>query len=141
SSVGARGLMQLMPATARAMAQRYDIAGNLESPAANLALGQSYLQYLGAQPDVNGDLLRILTSYNAGPVAATKWARTIRDDGDPLIFIESIPNATTRRFVRQVLTDSWIYGEQIGNVPASLTALAEGHVPRLQDAMATIAER
>ncbi|WP_236656181.1 lytic transglycosylase domain-containing protein [Acidiphilium sp. C61] len=141
SSVGARGLMQLMPATARAMAQRYDIAGNLESPAANLALGQSYLQYLGAQPDVNGDLLRILASYNAGPVAATKWARTIRDGGDPLIFVESIPNATTRRFVRQVLTDSWIYGEQIGNVPASLTALAEGHVPRLQDAMAAIAER
>lgn len=141
SRVGARGLMQLMPATARAMARRYDIAGDLENPAANLALGQSYLRYLASQPDVNGDLLRILASYNAGPVAATKWAQTIRDGGDPLIFIESIPNATTRRFVRQVLTDSWIYGEQIGNMPASLTALAEGHVPRLRDTEMAVAAR
>ena len=141
SVVGARGLMQLMPATALAMAHRYGIADRLDDPAANLALGQSYLRYLAAQPDVKRNLLDILASYNAGPVAASKWVDTIKDGGDPLIFIESIPNAATRRFVQQVLADSWIYAEQIGDVPASLTALAEGHAPQLQDYGTAVADR
>jgi soluble lytic murein transglycosylase-like protein len=123
------------------MAHRYGIADRLDDPAANLALGQSYLRYLAAQPDVKRNLLDILASYNAGPVAASKWVGTIKDGGDPLIFIESIPNAATRRFVQQVLADSWIYAEQIGDVPASLTALAEGHAPQLQDYGTAVADR
>lgn len=141
SSVGARGLMQLMPTTARAMAQRSGVADRPEDPAINLALGQSYLLYLGNQPGVKRNLLDILASYNAGPVAASKWDNSIKDGGDPLIFIESIPNPETRRFVHQVLADSWIYARQLGGSPDSLNALAEGHFPQLQHYGTAIAAR
>lgn len=141
SPVGARGLMQLMPQTASAMARRGGIAGNPGDPAVNLALGQSYLRYLGRQPGVQRNLLDILASYNAGPVAAAAWAHSIHDDGDPLIFLESIPVAQTRRFVRQVLADSWLYAEEIGSTPTSLDAMAEGHFPRLSPYGTALAER
>lgn len=141
SSVGARGLMQLMPVTAHAMARRNGISDRPDDPSINLALGQSYLLYLAGQPGVDRNLLDILASYNAGPVAASKWRNTIKDGGDPLIFIESIPNLQTRRFVHQVLADSWIYAEQIGGVPASLTALAEGRFPRLEPYGVALADR
>jgi len=141
SPVGARGLMQLMPETASAMARRGGIAGNLSSPSVNLALGQSYLLYLGRQPGVQRNLLDILASYNAGPVAAAAWAHSIHDGGDPLIFLESIPVAQTRRFVRQVLADSWIYAEEIGTTPESLDAMAEGRFPRLSPYGTALAER
>lgn len=141
SPVGARGLMQLMPQTASAMARRGGISGNLSSPSINLALGQSYLLYLGGQPGVQRNLLDILASYNAGPVAAAAWAHSIHDGGDPLIFLESIPIAQTRRFVRQVLADSWIYAEEIGTTPESLDAMAEGHFPRLSPYGTALADR
>ncbi|HEX7390804.1 MAG TPA: lytic transglycosylase domain-containing protein, partial [Acidiphilium sp.] len=142
SAAGARGLMQLMPATASAMARRNGISGSHVDPSVNLALGQSYLKYLGDQPGVSRNLLDILASYNAGPVAASAWERTIKDGGDPLVFLESIPNATTRRFVTQVLTDSWIYAEEIGSTPESLDAMAEGKFPELTPYGATaVAER
>ncbi len=137
SPVGARGLMQLMPETASAMARRGGIADSPANPSVNLALGQSYLMYLGHQPGVERNLLDILASYNAGPVAASAWARSIHDGGDPLIFLESIPDAQTRRFVTQVLADSWIYAEEIGTTPESLNAMAEGRFPRLSPYGAT----
>lgn len=141
SSVGARGLMQLMPVTARAMARRSGVVDRPEDPAVNLALGQSYLLYLGSQPGVNRNLLDILASYNAGPVAASKWEDMIKDGGDPLIFIESIPNPETRRFVHQVLADSWLYAAQFGQTPGSLTAVAEGRFPTLEPYGITLADR
>lgn len=141
SPVGARGLMQLMPATAHAMALRGKIAGSPENPAINLALGQSYLIYLGDQPGVSRSLLDILASYNAGPAAAAGWARSIHDGGDPLVFLESIPNPATRRFVRQVLTDSWIYAEELGSTPKSLDAMAQGRFPLLSPYGADLADR
>jgi soluble lytic murein transglycosylase len=51
--------------------------------------------------------------------------------------MESIPDGATRRFVRQVLTDSWIYAEELGTTPKSLDALAEGKFPRLRNYGAT----
>ena len=132
SAAGARGLMQLMPQTAASMARRRGVVADLADPSVNLALGQAYLRYLGGSASASRDLLAILASYNAGPVAADAWAAKIHDHGDPLIFLESIPENATRRFVRQVLTDSWIYGEELGAVPASLAAIASGNFPQLQ---------
>jgi soluble lytic murein transglycosylase len=140
SPVGARGLMQLMPQTASAMARRGGISGNMRTPSVNLALGQSYLRYLGQQPGVRSNLIDILASYNAGPVAATAWAHSIHDGGDPLIFLESIPLAATRRFVRQVLADSWLYAEELGTTPHSLDAIAEGKFPRLSPYSTALAD-
>jgi soluble lytic murein transglycosylase len=55
----------------------------------------------------------------------------LQEDSDPLMFIETITNDETRRFVRQVLADSWIYAEEIGLKPTSLDELAEGNFPQL----------
>ncbi len=131
SRCGARGLMQLMPTTAAAVRRTEGVDGSLSDPSANLAMGQAYLRYLGEQPGVNNNLLAVLAGYNAGPNAAASWYSQLQDTSDPLLFIETIPNNETRRFVRQVLADSWLYAEEIGAKPASLDALAEGNYPQL----------
>ncbi len=139
SRCGARGLMQLMPSTAHAVEHIKGISGDLDDPAENLALGQGYVKYLGEQQGINNNLLAILASYNAGPGTASAWYSALQDDSDPLMFLESIPNNETRRFVRQVLADSWIYAEEIGLEPDSLDQLAEGNFPKLNQAFTTAA--
>jgi soluble lytic murein transglycosylase-like protein len=137
SPVGARGLMQLMPVTASYVRREEGIGGSLSDPSDNLAMGQAYIRYLGEQAGINDNLLAILASYNAGPGAASAWYSSLNDNSDPLLFIETIPNDETRRFVRQVLADSWLYAEEIGLRPNSLDALAEGNFPQLDLNVAT----
>ena len=55
---------------------------------------------------------------------------TIHDDDDPLLFIEAIPNAETRTFVRRALTYAWIYAARLGRRPPSLDELVAGEFPR-----------
>jgi len=137
SRCGARGLMQLMPGTANYVRRHEGVSGSLGNASDNLALGQGYIRYLGQQPGINNNLLAILASYNAGPGAAAAWYGALQDDSDPLVFIETIPNDETRRFVRQVLADSWLYAEEIGLKPDSLDELAEGNFPLLDQNFAT----
>jgi len=136
SYCGARGIMQLMPQTARFIARNAGIDGRPDNPETGLALGQAYIRYLGEQPGINNNLLAVLASYNAGPGAAASWYNTVQSDSDPLLFIESIPNDQTRHFVHDVMTDSWIYAEEIGLRPESLDDLAQGSFPLLQNAPA-----
>jgi soluble lytic murein transglycosylase-like protein len=133
SPAGARGLMQLMPVTAHFIARNQGITGGVGDPSVNLALGQGYIHYLGQQPGINQNLLAILASYNAGPGAAALWYNALAQDSDPLLFIETIPNDATRRFVHQVLADSWIYAQEIGLRPSSLDDIAEGNFPQLSN--------
>jgi soluble lytic murein transglycosylase len=137
SPVGARGLMQLMPVTASYVRREEGVGGSLSDPSDNLAMGQAYIRYLGEQAGINNNLLAILASYNAGPGAAAAWYGSLNGNSDPLLFIETIPNDETRRFVRQVLADSWLYAEEIGLRPNSLDALAEGNFPQLDLNVAT----
>jgi len=139
SRAGARGLMQLMPVTAHFIARNQGISGAVSDPSANLALGQAYVRYLGQQSGIDNNLLAILASYNAGPNAAAVWYNQLQDDSDPLVFLESIPNDETRRFIHQVLADSWIYAEEIGLRPASLDDLAQGNFPLLRNVPAVAA--
>jgi soluble lytic murein transglycosylase len=132
SICGARGMMQLMPETAHFIARDQGISGSVADPSTSLALGQAYIRYLGEQPGIDDNLLASLASYNAGPGAAAAWYNALRDDSDPLLFIETIPNDQTRHFVHDVLTDSWTYAEEIGLRPASLDDLAQGNFPQLQ---------
>ncbi|MGH7076873.1 MAG: lytic transglycosylase domain-containing protein [Acetobacteraceae bacterium] len=128
SRVGARGLMQLMPGTAATVAGHG--GSPLEDPAVNLELGQRYITYLAGQQDVQQDLLRILGSYNGGPGNFAFWAQSIHDQGDPLLFIEAIPNGQTRHFVEATLAYTWIYAERLGLPAPSLDSLAAGLFPR-----------
>jgi soluble lytic murein transglycosylase-like protein len=133
SPAGARGLMQLMPVTAHYIARTQGISGSLADPSANLAIGQGYIRFLAGQSGINNNLLAILASYNAGQGAAAAWFGGDQPGADPLLALESIPNDETRHFVHQVLTDSWIYAEELGLRPQSLDDLAEGNVPQLRD--------
>ena len=130
---GARGLMQLMPRTARAVARSRRFRGQgrdeLYEPDLNIDLGQRYLSQLLKSSRVDGDLFRLAAAYNGGPGNLGKWQRRMAYGDDPLLFIESIPLLETRLFVERVLTNLWIYRKRFGQPAPSLTALAAGRWP------------
>jgi soluble lytic murein transglycosylase-like protein len=130
SPAGAYGLMQIMPATAQYIlgAGQFD-AGRLHEPATNLDIGQRYVMFLSHQDGVDGDLIRLLASYNWGPTNVAHWVGDVQDDGDPLMFMEAIPNAETRAFVPTALVYSWIYAARLHLPAPSLDSLAAGEFP------------
>jgi soluble lytic murein transglycosylase len=105
SRVGARGLMQLMPDTARQLAKgrSHPTADDmLVDPAANLALGSAYL---GALMKEFGDPRLAVAAYNAGPARVREWWKGRASD-DVEVWVELIPFDETRFFVRRVML-SW----------------------------------
>ncbi len=134
SSAGAHGLMQIMPATAQYIMGDEQLGlDRLHEPETNLDIGQRYVALLARQDSIDEDLMRLLASYNAGPAAVSRWLADLRDDGDPLMFIEAIPAAETRAFVPTALVYTWIYAARL-HVPApSLDQLAAGEYPRFTD--------
>jgi soluble lytic murein transglycosylase len=131
SPCGATGLMQIMPATASYVVAGLGGAGDrLHDPGFNLEIGQRYVSYLARQDGIDGDLMRLLAGYNGGPGNILHWIGDIRDDDDPLLFIEAIPVAETRNFVADVLAASWIYAARLHRPAPSLDSLAAGEFPR-----------
>jgi hypothetical protein len=131
SPAGARGLMQIMPATARYLTGNLFFAPErLDEPSSNLAIGQRYLSYLSRQDGIDNDLIRLLASYNSGPGSFLRWESGVRDNGDPLLFIEAIPVTETRAFVSHALVYSWIYAARMHLPARSLDDLAAGEFPR-----------
>lgn len=133
SHAGARGLMQLMPATAGFMAQRRfrgRARNELYNPEFNIALGQKYLRHLIGHNNVQGDMFLLAAAYNGGPGNLGKWQRRVsRLSSDPLMFIESIPARETRQFIERVLANLWVYRERLGQPAPSLDAIAAGRRP------------
>ncbi len=133
SRAGARGLLQLMPATASYVANdpslRAENADRLHDPGFGLELGQRYVHYLARHDAVRGDLIRLLAAYNAGPGNLSRWLPVAQNRTDPLLFIESIPILETRLFVTRVLTFSWIYANRLGLPTPSLDQIAGGGFP------------
>jgi soluble lytic murein transglycosylase-like protein len=131
STAGARGLMQLMPGTARFMAAGTGYAGqhhDLFEPELNLTLGQNYLAHLMGIDGIGDNLLMICAAYNGGPGNVARWQREIRMS-DPLLFLESIPNRETRQFVEHVVANYWIYRDELGQKASALDAIAAGGWP------------
>ncbi|MDW3206257.1 MAG: transglycosylase SLT domain-containing protein [Alphaproteobacteria bacterium] len=132
SHAGARGLMQLMPATAGYMAgQRFRGAGRdtLFDPGLNLSLGQKYVSHVLGLKEINGNLLYALAAYNAGPGNLNRWRKRIDYSDDPLLFIESLPSRETRNYIEHVLSNYWIYRLRLGQHPISMDALIGGDWP------------
>jgi soluble lytic murein transglycosylase len=105
SRVGARGLMQLMPDTARQLAKARGLPGGddmLADPGANLALGSAYLAGLMKE---FGDPRIAVAAYNAGPARVREWWKGRASD-DVEVWVELIPFDETRYFVRRVML-SW----------------------------------
>jgi soluble lytic murein transglycosylase len=126
---GASGLMQIKPATARAVSGVY--SDRLQDPAVNLAVGQRYLLQLSEDDSIDGDLVRLLAGYTQGLFGLKRWADSVNDQNDPLLFLEAIPSAATRAFVQDILAWSWHYAAVLRLPAASLDALAAGQFPRL----------
>jgi len=132
SPAGARGLMQIMPAAARDHAASLGVSGNasdLNQPAINLAFGQQHLQMLRDSPSTQGLLPKVMAAYNAGLVPIGRWQVEIRDKGDPLLWIESVPYWETRGYVNIVMRNYWMYERQAGGPSESRMALAQGMWP------------
>lgn len=133
SKAGARGVMQMMPATAaqvsRAMGEVSD-ASRLADPSFNIECGQTYLEELRDSSWTGGLLPKVIAAYNAGPGSVQRWNMSVRDNGDPLLFIESIPFRETRHYVEVVLRNYWMYQLRQGQSPASKDALAANLWPR-----------
>jgi len=134
SRAGARGLMQVMPGTADLIARRQGRSidrARLNDPSLNMELGQSYLEELRDFSSATGGLLpKVIAAYNAGPGSVQKWNDRMRDRGDPLLYIESIPFMETRGYVALVLRNYWMYQQNAGKSAASLSALAQGMWPK-----------
>ena len=124
SSAGARGLMQLMPATAKRTAQRFGVGFDLkrliEDPSYNAKIGSAHLGEL--MEDWKGSYILAFASYNAGGGNVIKWVRSYGDprkpDVDEVDWIERIPFYETRNYVQRVLENLRVYRERLNAKPA-----------------------
>ena len=135
SYAGARGLMQLMPATAAWMTGRPELRQNhalLHDVSLNLLLGEGYIERVMAMPIADNNIARTLMSYNAGPGNISSWARRIEMSEDTLFFIEATPVTQTREYVKHVLTNLWIYHARLGQNAPTLEKLAFNRVPQYE---------
>ena len=134
SPAGARGLMQIMPKTAAQLHGNPVPPARLHDPVFNITLGQRYLVHLLGSEMVDGDLIRLAASYNAGPQTVMRWKQRrdqrdqdVRDDA--LLAIETVPLPETRHFITRLLYSYWMYAERLGQPSPSLDAVAEGRWP------------
>jgi soluble lytic murein transglycosylase len=127
SHAGARGLMQMMPATARATARAaripYSLPRLTADAAYNATLGAAHLgELLG---DLRGSYILTFAGYNAGAGRAVRWARAYGDprggQTDPIDWIERIPFDETRDYVQKVMENLQAYKSRLG-YPLSISA-------------------
>ncbi len=126
SAPGARGMMQLMPSTARILARRMGepySAGMLTDPDYNVRLGSAYL---GDMIDgFGGSYVMATASYNAGPNHMPEWSSNCGDPrssgNDPVDFIECIPFSETRNYVMRVMETMQVYRARLNGGHAALT--------------------
>ncbi|ACA15258.1 Lytic transglycosylase catalytic [Methylobacterium sp. 4-46] len=119
SSVGARGLMQMMPATAQRTARRvsaaFDAGRLLSDPAYNARLGQAHLGEL--MEDWRGSYILAFASYNAGGGNVKKWIDAYGDPRDPRVdpidWVERIPFTETRNYVQRVTENLQVYRSRL----------------------------
>ncbi len=120
SGVGASGLMQLMPGTARWTARKIGLTyaqSQVNDPEVNLLLGAAYFKRV--LDDFGGSLALATAGYNAGPNRPRRW-RESAGVMEPAAWAESIPFSETRRYVKIVLANSVFYAARLGRTPPTL---------------------
>ncbi len=119
SGVGAAGLMQVMPATAKWVAGKVGWSnyhhGMLHDLDTNISLGTYYMRYTSDL--FNGQETMATAAYNAGPSRAKKWMADVPLEG--AIYAETIPFSETRNYVKKVMANAHIYTQRLGlnNIP------------------------
>ncbi|HZS82685.1 MAG TPA: lytic transglycosylase domain-containing protein [Stellaceae bacterium] len=131
SSAGARGLMQLMPATAKLVAKARQIPFSasrlLTDPHYNLTLGRAYVEDLLEK--FNGSYVLSIAAYNAGPARVKEWMDDFGDprakNSDVVDWIESIPFSETRNYVQRVLENLQVYRMRLGGRAVALSLASD----------------
>ena len=106
SPVGARGLMQLMPSTAKSITRRLSTK-SLYNPKINLTLGIRY--FIKLYKKYNKNLIYTLSAYNAGPHRVRRWEKEYFKDHSTLHVIESIPIKETNLYVKLIFRNLFFY--------------------------------
>ncbi|MDD2833900.1 MAG: transglycosylase SLT domain-containing protein [Methylotenera sp.] len=120
SGVGASGLMQLMPATAKWAAKRMGLSGYsndmIHDLKFNVGIGTYYMRYTLEM--MNGQYAMATAAYNAGPSRAKRWAADTPIEA--AIYIETIPFTETRQYVQKVMANAQMYAPRLGTQVQSL---------------------
>jgi soluble lytic murein transglycosylase len=135
SKAGARGMMQMMPASAQLAASRsglpYRPNDLTADPNYNIQLGM--VEYSGNLANWNGSLVLSIAAYNAGPGNVKKWLAANGDPRspatDPVDWIEEIPFNETRNYVQRVLENAQIYRNRLAGRDTSLHILSDLYAP------------
>lgn len=124
SHVGASGLMQIMPATAKFVARKIGMGnysqGQMNDVNTNILLGTNYLNMV--LQDLDGSQAMATAAYNAGPGRPRAWRSTLTRAVEGAIFAESIPFSETRDYVKKVLSNATYYAALFESKPQSLKA-------------------
>ncbi len=132
SSVGASGLMQIMPGTANYVAKKIGMSGfslaSLNDIRTNITLGTQYLNMVLA--NLGGSQTLATAAYNAGPSRPRLWRSTLDKPVEGAVFAETIPFSETRGYVKNVLANATWYAAQFENKPQSLKARLGVVAPR-----------
>ncbi len=124
SSAGAKGLMQIMPATGRWIARKLGIAKfrpeQLNELPLNLRFGTFYLS--NVLENLDGSLVLASAGYNAGPNRSRRWRAALPGSVEGAIFAEIIPFNETRNYVKKVLSNTAYYAADFSGKPQSLRA-------------------
>ena len=125
SPVGASGLMQLMPSTARAVANAYKVkfdVNQLTNAAYNTQLGEAHLKQL--IDSYNGSYFLALAAYNAGGGRVADWMKEFGDPRDPKVdpidWIERIPFTETRQYVVKIMETLQLYRSRLAGPKQAL---------------------
>jgi soluble lytic murein transglycosylase len=119
--VGAAGLMQLMPSTARYVARKMNVdyaPGRVHERDLNLQLGTGYLKLV--LDDLDGNPVLATAAYNAGPGRPRAWRATLVKPVEGAIFVETIPFSETRDYVKKVMSNTVYYAALFENKAQSL---------------------
>ncbi|MGD9967250.1 MAG: transglycosylase SLT domain-containing protein [Hyphomonadaceae bacterium] len=125
----ARGLMQLLPSTARDMDRSHNYRrapAALFEPGRNMRLGQDYVQWLMTEFHNDGDLGRVFAAYNGGPGWLSRWLATQPADLDPLLVLEMMPRAESRDYAERSLSHMALCRKRYGQPTPEMDRLAAG---------------
>ena len=132
SHVGASGLMQLMPATARFVAKKMGLGKllpeQINETNTNIALGTNYLNMV--LTDLGGSQALASAAYNAGPGRPRAWRASLTRPVEGAIFAETIPFNETRGYVKNVLSNATYYAALFEKKPQSLKTRLGVVVPK-----------
>ncbi|MCQ2574932.1 MAG: transglycosylase SLT domain-containing protein [Alphaproteobacteria bacterium] len=131
SVAGAKGLMQLLPSTAKRVAKKNSVKMSdidMSNPEHNMFLGQQYIVDLLDHQLISNNIIKMLIAYNAGIGNLVSFEKRFVTE-DPLLYIESFPAYETRNYIKRVMSNLWLYRAKLNQPLDTLQELSDGKWP------------